>query len=515
MNKVVYFNHLKILFVAAALLASGVSCASSSSLSIPQVTTSSPHHHGRMVRLKVPQNRDPVIVGAAKKDNDVHKAHHTMSLSTLVINIVADLCPHGMLPLAYGIAKEGSTGVIPAILLLFAFGSMSGYTMTSFAELATETQTNSIGELWSKLFSPKTKWVAEMSVFSLCFGCCVFYSAFIGDIFGALATAAGFRGILAKRWVALATISLSCLLPLCLLEDLSALQFSSILGVCGIAFTFFTLATRFFDGSYAPGAAMTKLLSAKGQPAWPLKSKLSLFNVNKGTLILANMLCVAYLAHYNAINYYKELDNRSPKRYQHAVAAGFGIALSVFGGMMLMGYMIFGSAAQPLILNNFHRSKDLLATGARFATGLAITFAYPLMFAGLKSSMFSLMDSHASNKGQVSKGKQGNATVQPSTSKFAKNAAVVAALAAITSIAFKCGEEDVSVVLGIVGSVLGCGVAYIMPSVMRLQHMRNKKKAGLPIDSKAVALNHIIALMGAVFGVLGVIITLQSESHHH
>ena len=71
------------------------------------------------------------------------------------------------------------------------------------------------------------------------------------------------------------------------------------------------------------------------------------------------------------------------------------------------------------------------------------------------------------------------------------------------------------VILVIVGSVLGCGVAYIMPSMMRLQLMRNKKKAGLPIDSTAVAINHVIVLMGVVFGVLGVIITLQQESHHH
>ena len=48
-------------------------------------------------------------------------------------------------------------------------------------------------------------------------------------------------------------------------------------------------------------------------------------------------------------------------------------------------------------------------------------------------------------------------------SKETKQAAIVAALSLITAIAFKCGEEDVSVVLGIVGSVLGCGVAYVLP----------------------------------------------------
>lgn len=30
---------------------------------------------------------------------------HKMSLGTLVVNILADLCPHGMLPLAYGLAQ--------------------------------------------------------------------------------------------------------------------------------------------------------------------------------------------------------------------------------------------------------------------------------------------------------------------------------------------------------------------------------------------------------------------------
>ena len=59
-------------------------------------------------------------------------------------------------------------------------------------------------------------------------------------------------------------------------------------------------------------------------------------------------------------------------------------------------------------------------------------------------------------------------------SKETKQAAIVAALSLITAIAFKCGEEDVSVVLGIVGSVLGCGVAYVLPgSYIKHQNIYN------------------------------------------
>jgi amino acid permease len=440
-----------------------------------------------------------------------------MPLITLVINIVADLCPHGMLPLAYGIAQGGPTGVIPAISLVAIFGFLSGYTMTIFAKLADQTKSNSIAELWGKLLSEKTQWMADVAVFSLCFGCCVFYSAFAGDIFGALSTAAGFTGVFGKRWMALGSLSALCLLPLCLLEDISSLQFSSLLGVGGILYTVLFHILRFSDGTYSPKTgAMAQLLSAKMQPKWS-SPKFTLWSVNKGTLTLVNMLCVAFLAHYNAINYYKELDNANEARYKTAIAAGFGTSFAVFVAMMMLGYSIFGNTAQPLILNNFHRSKDLLATGARFATGLAITFAYPLMFAGLKSSMFSLIDTATASKEKVvAKGKgKAKAVVKGDGNKQLKQAAIVAALSVITGIAFKCGEEDVALVLGIVGSVLGCGVAYVLPGVLNLTHMRGRKKSGLKNDGVDVLLSHVLVAAGVLFGALGVKETLSSAGAHH
>ena len=273
----------------------------------------------------------PYIVSNAQP-TEASSHGHKMSLTTLIINIVADLCPHGMLPLAYGIAQGGPTGIVPAVALVAIFGSMSAYTMTVFARIAEETKSNSIAELWGKLIGQKTRWLADVAVFSLCFGCCVFYSAFIGDIFGALSAAAGVTGVVGQRSTVLGAISALCLLPLCLLEDISSLQFSSILGVAGIMFTVVFHILRVSDGTYTPESGLfAKLLSSKMQPKWP-SPKFTLWSVNKGTLMLVNMLCVAFLAHYNAINYYKELDGATEKRYKTAITAGFGTALTVFIG---------------------------------------------------------------------------------------------------------------------------------------------------------------------------------------
>lgn len=452
---------------------------------------------------------------------------HKMSIVSLIIAIVADLCPHGMLPLAFGIA-QGPTGFIPAMLLLVVFGSMSGYTMKSLGILAADTGSKTISELWGKLLNKRTKWMADVAIFLLCFGCNIFYSAFVGDIFAALASAVGITGIASQRWLILLTISSGILLPLCLLEDISALQFSSVLGVGCIGFTLLFHVMRYFDGTYAPTAAMTLKIAEKLRPVWPTK-KFPMWGVGSGALVLINMLCVAFLAHYNAINYYDELDQPTHRRYEVAVAAGFGIAAVVFAGMMFLGYAIFGLSAQPLILNNFHRSDDPLATAARLATGLAITFAYPLMFAGLKSSMFSLMETMSSKSQSLQPLQSSQSTIDQShnsgsgiavvspTSRVSKNqktAAIITAMALITAVAVKCGEEDVSVVLGVVGSVLGCGVVYVMPGLMQLSHMRARKREGLKNNGVDVLVNHLLVLIGGVFGVLGAWITVATAGSH-
>ena len=365
--------------------------------------------------------------------------------------------------------------------------------MVKYASLAQKHGASSVGELWGKLLGEKTRWVAETSVLALCFGCCIFYSAFIGDIFGALSSSLGLTGLLAKRWAALSAMTLFVLLPLCLLEDLSALQFSSILGVTGVLATVAVHVKRLIDGSYAPGSQLLGGISPRLHPSWPTP-RWSLWNVNSGTLTLVNMLGVAFLAHYNSIAYFRELEKPTTAKYSVAVTAGFGSAFAVFVTMMLVGYRLFGSSAQPLILNNFHRSADGLATLARVGTGLAITFAYPLMFAGVKSSLFNLFPSVKD--------------------KRAKQSLATSALVAITSVALNCGEEDVSLVLGIVGSLLGCGVAYIIPGVLSLQSAKMRRRGGAQVAASETVFDHALVSLGAVFGILGVWITLADAAKH-
>jgi amino acid permease len=69
-----------------------------------------------------------------------------------------------MLPLAFGLAQGGPSGVAPALFLALFFGTLSASTMVKYAKLALTHDANSIGELWSKLIDPSTRWVAEGSL---------------------------------------------------------------------------------------------------------------------------------------------------------------------------------------------------------------------------------------------------------------------------------------------------------------------------------------------------------------
>ena len=104
------------------------------------------------------------------------------------------------------------------------------------------------------------------------------------------------------------------------------------------------------------------------------------------------------------------------------------------------------------------------------------------MFAGLKTSMFSLLESFISNNSKSNNNSNNNKKDDSSLvvkndkktttsiitnsntdivlSKSLKDVYISIVLSIITAIAVKCGEEDVSIVLGIVGSVLGT-VIYI------------------------------------------------------
>lgn len=201
-------------------------------------------------------------------------------------------------------AAGGGTGPVLATLILLVFGFLSWYSLVTWARAADATlcrekpvvMAESLSEVWERTVGPRSKFIPDLGCVALTLGCLLFYSAFLGDIFGSLVSGLPvLPPILRKRWTILLLLHAVPVLPLCLAEDLSSLQYSSMAGLLGIVYTVFFVGKRLADGSYAPGGKFYNLMpdhlhpSGQGAGVLGLVSELKPFQARKGLLVLMNM----------------------------------------------------------------------------------------------------------------------------------------------------------------------------------------------------------------------------------
>ena len=75
-----------------------------------------------------------------------------------------DLSLAGMLPVAYGMAAVGGTGLVVAPALLASFGLISAYTMISVGRACQRTKRWSFSGLWTDLVGKKSAWVSLTTI---------------------------------------------------------------------------------------------------------------------------------------------------------------------------------------------------------------------------------------------------------------------------------------------------------------------------------------------------------------
>jgi len=90
-------------------------------------------------------------------------------------------------------------------------------------------------------------------------------------------------------------------------------------------------------------------------------------------LILACMLSNAYIAHFNAPKFLKELKNNTMARFHQVIGWSFGASILLYAGIAALGFLTFGVASNGLILNNYS-NKDTLMSVARIAVAISVTF---------------------------------------------------------------------------------------------------------------------------------------------
>lgn len=401
-------------------------------------------------------------------------SHESASFMVLVFNMFVDLVPPGMLPLAYGVAQ--GTGLISAFLITFSFALLSIFTMTCIARCVHHSRCGTYGAIWKQAFGERTMMVPMIVVMLVCFGTLLSYACFYARLLSSAAPALGAPAFVGHTFMLL-SVGIVLLLPLCLLKDLSALQYSSLFGVVATLYCIGLLVWRAFDGTYAPGGIYYEMLD---EHLLPTPSRAGLFDVNMGSVALVNMLALAYLSHYNGCKYYREFQDHTPRRFRRAVALVMLLAASCYALVEWAADRVFGSAAQPVIFSNFARG-DMPGTVAQVSMGLAIACSFPLMFSGLREAFCSLMEQMG---------------VKSASTAF-QNKASVGFLTMVLAICTVI--TDAGFICGIVGATCGTLIIYVIPCLLFIKVDMQEAFS----SSRAIAFACILLPLSAGLLVLG------------
>lgn len=247
------------------------------------------------------------------------------------------------------------------------------------------------------------------------------------------------------------------------------------------------MAIRLLDKSYAIGGRFFNEIAVK-----PIFNMRGGYVLNHLTFVLISMLSTSFIAHYNAPQFFTELKNPTPARFNTVVGGAFGSAIVFFILMMSMGFLTFGGASQGFVLNNY-ASSDVLATLARLAIGVALVTGYPFLFSALREGVLDIVQA---------KGDKREKAHVPAT---------LGLLGLVTALALVL--KDVGFVVSISGAMFGCLLMFVVPAIMNLKNLDRMRATGIPSSLEGVKKigNYLLILTGVVMTVLGVAVSVLKQ----
>eukprot|EP00815_Leptocylindrus_aporus_P007902 CAMPEP_0116070532 /NCGR_PEP_ID=MMETSP0322-20121206/13116_1 /TAXON_ID=163516 /ORGANISM="Leptocylindrus danicus var. apora, Strain B651" /LENGTH=382 /DNA_ID=CAMNT_0003558459 /DNA_START=174 /DNA_END=1322 /DNA_ORIENTATION=- len=336
-----------------------------------QLTRPTPTNSETLLERKSSSLRAVAAGGAVAEESG-----GTATIPNEIFNLVKNIVGAGVLSLPAGIAAFGNapSAILPATLLIATIGSASGYCFAAIGRVCALRNAVSYRDAWSKTVGESSAWLPAAVCTFKTSSANLAYSMILADTFKALLSSVGVN--LSRDTVLLGT-TLSILLPLCLLKNLSSLAPFSLLGIIGMMYTTFAMAFRYFGGSYAAGGKFFTDVAPSLQASFGEVGASGVVSAN--AFILICMLSTAYMAHFNAPKYYLELKNNTIERYNKVVATSFGISIAIFALVSSFGFLTFGAASNGLILNNYS-NKDSIMVFSRIAVAISIVFPYHLTF---------------------------------------------------------------------------------------------------------------------------------------
>ena len=205
-----------------------------------------------------PQRRPTLLV--PPPDGTVDPTSHVINLIKTIIGAGVLGIPAGMVA-SFATASDGPMIILGrSLFLLVLIGLLAANGFNNIGQICRCTNSISYAQAWNRTVSETTTILPNMACIMVTFCTLVTYSMVLSDTIPSL-----LRPILEQaplellkrglpyvtRTNVLLVLTTTMLLPLCLLQSLSALAPFSFVGICGMIYTAMIMTLRYFDQSYS------------------------------------------------------------------------------------------------------------------------------------------------------------------------------------------------------------------------------------------------------------------------
>jgi amino acid permease len=284
----------------------------------------------------------------------------------------------GALSLPYAFQR---LGVVGGALAIAVTASAAHYSVSLLVGAITVSGAKSYEELTVYCFGKTMGFVVEVNILVFCFGSVIAYTVAVGDLLEPVLLLKPVQDVAPwlDRQVVMCLFWAACMLPLSLVERLSALQCSSLLGVLSL---FYLVLSVVAHALISRVYGHTDDLDAAAAALYGRSDGVYLLTLSWGSLEAFSIIMFAFTMQVNVPSLFEELPQRTPRRM--SIVSGRCMALCATSYMLvgLAGYRDAPKSPNGNLLGNYCVTSSAptsrMMQVAFVAMALSVVMAFPL-----------------------------------------------------------------------------------------------------------------------------------------
>eukprot|EP00767_Chilomastix_cuspidata_P004838 gnl/Chilomastix_cuspidata/501.p2 GENE.gnl/Chilomastix_cuspidata/501~~gnl/Chilomastix_cuspidata/501.p2 ORF type:complete len:461 (+),score=183.87 gnl/Chilomastix_cuspidata/501:3034-4416(+) len=393
-------------------------------------------------------------------------------IASSIFNLANTIVGSGVLTIPYDLQCTGY-GLGLFGLLFVAACSLYSFYMLSFA--SKRTGLFSYRDIGESLFGHRAGFLVELLVVIYTTGTCCAYPIIMRDNMFWWNTKDS-----DERWYTVYcmwAIVVVVVFPLALLPKMDFLRFTSLAALISVAYIVVVIIIFYFE------VQVTGSITLDPPPAEPVVINSDITSVFTAFPLLG----VAFTAHYNCLNVYAELKDRTLARMNKVIGGTGTIIIIVYTAMGIFGYLTFTDQTEDDILKNFSDlpNAPVYTQIANACMLVTIIFSFPMVSFALRRSLLSLIFSSrraplaAMDGDEPELDEVGELLPHPSAAiarRDRRRRVIFTIIIVGVASTIATFVNSISAVLSFTSSIAGTSIVYIFPGLFYHRLLRPEKR---------------------------------------